>query len=210
MRHGLVLAALLLPLSGCYVAPQSPTYAQPGYAVQQPGYPQPGYAPGPDDSDDNVYPGYSYNDGAPSLYVDGAVMPLVLFGGAWGYYDGGHNWHRAPDAVNRRLEQRRASGATFRPGGGGGGFQPGRPAPGGDPYRGQSSFRPAEPGRPAPGGNPYQGQSSFRPADPGRPAPPSGGQGGFHPAAAPAAAPRPAAPPPREEHRRDCPPGQRC
>ncbi len=77
MRRGFVLAALVLPLSGCYVPPGPPGYAQPNYPP--PGYPPPGYDPY-----GAVYPGYSYNDGSPTLLVDGAVMPLIFFGGGWG------------------------------------------------------------------------------------------------------------------------------
>ena len=150
MRHGFTLAALLLPLSACYVAPP---YGQPGYGYAQPGYAQPAYAqpgyPGaPTDAYGNVYPGYAYNDGSPTLFVEGATEPLISFGGAWGYYDGRHEFHRAPDAVGRHLEQQRASGG-FRSGGGG--FPQGRPG-GGEPYRGQAQFRGAEPVRPAAAG----------------------------------------------------------
>jgi len=191
MRHRLALVALLLPLSGCYVAPQAPVYGQPGYGYAQPGYPQPGYPAQPYDPNAGIYPGYSYNDGDPTLYVDGAVMPLVLFGGSWGYYDAQHNWHRAPDAVGRHIEQQRAAGGGFHPG-----APQGRAPQGADPYRGgQSSFRPNEPARAAPAAPSYGGQSSFRPAEAARPAP--------------AAAPRPA-PAAQPERRRECPPGQRC
>jgi hypothetical protein len=198
MRHNLLLAALLLPLSGCYVAPQPIGYAQPqpGYPPP-PGYPpQPGYPPASYDQDDNIYPGYSENDGAPTLAVDGAVVPLVLFGGGWGYYDGRHNFHRAPDAVSHHLEERRSSGASFHPGGGPGFHPDAGPRPGGGP-----GFHPDAGSGPRPGGGP-----GFRPASvPG--GQPSGGQSSFRPN--PAAAARPAPPPARPE-RRECPPGQRC
>src|ERR1700733_11663659 len=165
MRHSLVLAALLLPLSGCYVAPQPSGYAQP-----QPGYaPQPGYPPASYGQDDNIYPGYSENDGAPTLAVDGAVVPLVLFGGGWGYYDGRHNFHRAPDAVSHHLEERRSSGASFHPGGGPGFHPDAGPRPGGGP-----GFHPDA--GPRPGGGP-----GFHPDAGSRP----GGGQGFHPDAGP-------------------------
>jgi hypothetical protein len=161
MRRDLVLAALLLPLSGCYVTQPGPGYVQPGYGYAQPGYPptggygyaQPAYPPAAYDAYGNVYPGYSDNDGAPTLFVDGAVMPLVLFGGGWGYYDGQHNWHRAPDAVSHHLEQQRAAGGTFHPGGAGGYPQArpeGRPLPAAAPYRAATPYHPVEQGRPAP------------------------------------------------------------
>ncbi len=196
MRGHVVLAALLLPLSGCYVAPQGPAYVQPGYPA---GYVQPGYASGPYDAYGSDYPGYSYTDGSPTRFVDGSVMPLVMFGGSWGYYDRGHSWHRAPDALSHRLEQQRAMGGPFRPNGGG--FQQGRPEgrPGGGGFsQPRPEGRPAgglgQPGpfgRPAPGGEQFHGQPAFRPT------------------AAPAA-PRPA--PPREEHNQghDCRLGERC
>jgi len=141
MRHGLVLATMLLPLAGCYVAQPAPNYgyAAPGYA--QPGYPPPGYPPASYGPYGNVYPGYSYNDGAPTLFVDGAVVPLILAGGGWGYYDAHRNWHRAPDAVSRHLEQQRAAVATFHPGGGG--YPQPRPGGGAQPDRGQPQYRPA-------------------------------------------------------------------
>jgi hypothetical protein len=149
MRRALPLAALLLPLCGCYVPPPDAGYgyAQPGYPPPAGyGYAQPGYPP-PTDPYGNVFPGYSYNDGAPSLFVEGAAMPLIFLGGGWGYYDGRHEWHRAPDAVGRHLEQQRASGATFRSGGGG--YNQGRP-PGPEPFRGQQQQnRPTEQVRPA-------------------------------------------------------------
>ena len=202
MRRDLVLAALLLPLGGCYVPPQGPDYgyaqpgypsgtgygyAQPGYAqpgypppgYPQPGYPPPGYPPAAYDPSGAVYPGYSYNDGAPTLLVDGAVMPLIVVGGGWGYYDTHHDWHRAPDGVSQQLERQRASGASFRPSGEG--YPQSRPPGGTEPYRGQSPYRPADQGRPA--------ATSY-------------------------AAPRPppAAQPAHEERERSgqCPPGQRC
>jgi hypothetical protein len=183
MRRGLVLAALLLPLTGCYVAQPGPGYAQPGYpAAVGYGYAQPGYPPAAYDPYGNVYPGYSDNDGDPTLFVDGAVMPLVLFGGGWGYYDGRHNWHRAPDAVSHHLEQRGASGATLHPGGAGG-FQQGRPEGG---VGGYPQGRPE--GRPLPAAAPYRAPTPYRPAEQGRPAPAHDDRQRGH----------------------DCPPGQRC
>jgi hypothetical protein len=205
MRRNLVLAALLLPLSGCYLPPQGPTgYAQPGYPP--PGYPPQGYPQAAYDPYGNVYPGYSYNDGTPTLLVEGAPMPLIVVGGGWGYWDSRHNWHRAPDEISRHLEQQHASGG-FRPGGGG--FAQPRPE-----------------GGPPPHGGFHAGDGHFaQPRPEGRPpqaAPPNGGQAFSHPpgqgpaAAVPAAAVRPAgAPrpePAHQEHQRghECPPGQRC
>jgi hypothetical protein len=163
MRRGLALAVLMLPLSGCYVPPSEAPgygYAQPGYPPA--GYPQPGYSGGGYDP----Y-GYSYNDGAPTMLVEGASVPLILYGGGWGYWDSRHSWHRAPDEVGHRLEQQRASGAGFHPGAGGFG-QPrpqGRPPGGGEPNRG--SFHGGEQGRPvaASGGAPRPPAASPPPRD---------------------------------------------
>jgi hypothetical protein len=63
-----------------------------------------------------IYPGYAYNDGAPTLLVGGVVFPLILVGGAWGYWGSGHVWFRAPDAVFRHLQERRRAGVVFRVG----------------------------------------------------------------------------------------------
>jgi hypothetical protein len=181
MRHGFMLAALLLPLAGCYVPPDSSGY----------GYAQPGYAVTPTDPYGNVYPGYDYNDGAPTLYVDGAVMPLIFFDGGWGYYDRGRSWHRAPDNVSRNLEQRRAGGGAYRSGGqdyrqphpsfGGQEHQQPRPSFGGQdprprpPQGGQSNSWERQ-GHPSFGGQDHQQpRPSFGGQDP-RPRPPQGGQ----------------------------------
>ena len=43
-------------------------------------------------------------------------FPLILVGGAWGYWGPGHVWFRAPDAVFRHLEGRRRAGVVFRVG----------------------------------------------------------------------------------------------
>nr|WP_294503254.1 hypothetical protein [uncultured Rhodopila sp.] len=96
MRHGFLMAALLVPLAGCYVQPQpAPAYgyAAPGYPA--PGYQQPGYAPDPYAV--QAQPGYGYDGGAPVIVEGGAAVPLVLFGSEWGYYDHERHWHRAPD-----------------------------------------------------------------------------------------------------------------
>ena len=132
MRHGLTLVALLLPLTGC-VAPVQPVgygyYAQQGYpgAYPQPGYPgaypQSGY-PGTYQQSDYAYPGFSYYEGSPTLFVEGATVPLVFFGGGWGYYDSGRHWHRAPAGVEHHLSQRYPGGAGYRPWGGGQGGRP--------------------------------------------------------------------------------------
>lgn len=191
MRHGFVLAALLLPLAGCYLPPQpapSYGYGAPGYAPQgygQPGYPPPGYPP--PGYDTQIYPGYSYNDGAPTLLVEGAAVPLIVVGGELGYYDAHHYWHRAPDPVAHNLAQRYPGGAAYRPGGGG--YPPPRPPGGGYPPP-----RPPDGGYPHPvptaGAEPYHGQpQQYRPP-PARPAPQAEHE--EHP------------------HNRECPPGQRC
>jgi hypothetical protein len=190
MRRGLWLGSLLLPLTGCYVAPSDPGYgyAQPGYPSPPPGYPLAGYpppsyppggyyAPAPYDPYAGGYPGYSCNSGAPTILEGGVAMPLVLFGGEWGFYDRDRHWHRAPEGVSRDLEAHRAGGGQFRPGA----------APRAEAY--------PRSGQPA-------GQAAYRPA--GQP----------QPSAAPPGAPRAAEagrPQPTEyEHRHDCQSGQRC
>jgi hypothetical protein len=101
-----------------------------------------------------IYPGYAYNDGAPTLLVGGVVFPLILAGGAWGYWGPGHAWFRAPDAVFRHLEDRRRAGVVFRvggpmhafggPGGGRPEGHPGGGRPEGHPGGGGGGGRPPE------------------------------------------------------------------
>jgi hypothetical protein len=162
MRYSVFLASMLL--SGCYAAPQGAGYggdappgyppAAPGYGYAQPGYGQPGYPPGaypPPPYDPNAagYPGYDNGGGAPTYLYGGASVPLVLLGGAWGFYDSGHHWHRAPEDVSRHLEEERRAGRwANRPG------EPrhpeGRQEPRGEPYRGPAQFHQGEAPRPAP------------------------------------------------------------
>jgi hypothetical protein len=221
MRQGLALVALLLPLTGCVAPPPQPVgygyYAQPGYpgAYPQPGYPgeydQPGYV-GAYAQPDYGYPGFAYNDGSPTLFVEGATVPLIFFGGGWGYYDRDRRWHRAPDRVEHNLSQRFPGGNGYRPWGGGRpeGFRPEAPRPEGFRPEGPrpEGFRPEGPragGYPA-GGAPW----ANRPAGPppggsaNRPAGPPPG-GGFQPpvqrAAVPAARPEPAPQRHREDER---------
>jgi hypothetical protein len=202
MLQRLALAALLLPLTGCVVPPQPVGY---GYGYPQPGYPGTDYA----------YPGYAYNDGSPTIAVEGATLPLIFYGGGWGYWDGYHRWHRAPEGLDRHLNQRFPGGAGYRPWGGGqigrsegfrpegfregsrvggypaggspGGFRPGGPFPGGGAPPGGNH-----------GGNPWANHAGGPPAGGGfRPQ----GQPPVQRAAVPAAG-RPSAPPP-ERHRQD-------
>jgi hypothetical protein len=143
MRRVLWLASLLLPLGGCYVAP-----AGAGYENAPPGYPPAGYSPPPYDPYASAYPGYSYNGGSPTFLEGGVAVPLVLFGGEWGYYDHGRHWHRAPEGVSRNLEAHRA-GANMAP----------RPEPGHQQRPGQpgpAAYRPAEGPRPAAAPRPAQ------------------------------------------------------
>lgn len=136
MRGALVIGMVVLSLGAANAQPPPPGYAYPppGYpppGYPPPGYPPPGYAPPvyPVDPYAGIYPGYAFNDGAPTLLVAGVVFPLILVGGAWGYWDGGHRWIRAPDTVYRHLEGRRAAGVVFRVGGPAHAFHgaPGRP-----------------------------------------------------------------------------------
>jgi len=167
MGRILLLATVLLPVGSAYAQPYPP-----------PGYPLP--LPFPMvvvDPFGSLYPGYAYNDGAPTLLIDGILFPLIFLGDEWGYYDPYHVWHRAPDAVYRHLEERRRAGVAFRTappphpmGGAPGRAVEGRPAvaPGG---------RPPEPGRAA--------SPPPRPVEPARAAPPP------RPAPAPAGRPAP-------------------
>jgi len=222
MRFGLALVALL-PLSACVVPPAPVGY---GYGYPPPGYSQPGYAPAGYPAGEFAYSGYSYNDGSPTLYVEGSTLPLIFYGGAWGYWGREGGWHRAPEGIDRHLSQRFPGGAGYRPWAGGPagrpeGFRPGGPAPGGFPAGGNGwTGRPAGPppgggtpwaGRPvapAPGGgNPWAGGANPWAGRPGGPAPggsPPGGARPFAPqhAVAPAAVSRPVAPAP-ERHRQD-------
>ncbi len=203
MRHGLALAALLLPLSACVVAPPPP----PAYGY---GYPPPGY-PVPDAG----YSGYAYNDGSPTMIVEGAPMPLIFYGGSWGYWDSGRHWHAAPEGIDRNLRQRYPGGVGYHPAGGPGpyGGPPGGPRVGaypggGNPYAGHQGGpyggpggEPRVGGYPPGGGNPYAGHPGGPYGGPGG-APPSGP--GYRPQGQPpvqhAAAPAPARPAP-ERHR---------
>lgn len=99
MRSPLAFAVLLLPLAGCVVAPAGPYYARP-------------VAPAPVAV---IYPGYSYNDGSPTLIVEGVTFPLIFYGGGWGYWDRFHRWHRAPEAVWNHLMRLHPGGAGYRP-----------------------------------------------------------------------------------------------
>jgi len=164
MRLRLAFAALLLPLAGCVVPPDAGPgpypYPPPGYPP--PGYPPPGY-PVPYGQPDLAYPGYAYNNGSPTLVVEGVTWPLVFYGGVWGYWDGYHRWHGAPGPVGRWLGMRHPGGVGYRPYGGG---QWGRPGGwGGRAY-----------GPPAGGYRPGVVPGGYRPT----------GGGGVRPAAAPA------------------------
>jgi hypothetical protein len=99
MDRALALMGLLLSLGGCVVTP-----AEPGYGYGQPAYP--GGEAYYDNS--NVYPGYSYNSGSPSLFVEGSAMPLTYYQGGWGYWDRERHWHHAPDQVERSLQRHHA------------------------------------------------------------------------------------------------------
>jgi hypothetical protein len=200
LRHIPWLAAILLPLDGCYLPPATPDYgyAQSAYAqsaygqsaygqpvYEQQGYGQPAYA-----QPDNVQPGYppggydpyagdpgfSYNNGAPMIMESGVPTPLVFFGGQWGFYDHDRHWHHAPDHVSHDLDAQRGGGHFYPNAGPGPSFHDGHPV----------------------GGAPYHGQ-------------PHGYPQGATPAAAPA--PHSAQPQPQphpQDQQRHCEPHQRC
>jgi hypothetical protein len=208
MGRKIWLAAVILPLSGCYVPPSGPAYApQPGYGSPgygygygAPAYGSPGYDP---------YSSYSYDNGEPAVIDGGVSVPLVLFGGEWGYYDHDRHFHRAPDGVSRDIENRRAFG-NGRPVPGS--FNPGPPGGGGQqPWHGQPNGSAAfHPGGPPPGqplGQP-PGQPLRQPL--GQPP----GQIPGRPFGQPSALPPRASPQPQPQERpqgpHNCPPGQHC
>src|SRR3981081_87588 len=115
MRPRFALVALLLPLGGCVVPPDQGCY---GYSAA---YPQPGYG----------YSGYSYYGDSPTMAFEGGNVPLIFYGGSWGYWDHGHNWHRAPDHVTRNLDQRFPGGSGYHAWGGNPAGRPVAPLPGG-------------------------------------------------------------------------------
>ena len=208
MRRSLALIALGLPLAGCVVEPNQPYgygYSPaPGYAAP-PAYSAPGYP-----QTEEIYPGYAYNEGSPYITVEGAALPLIFFGGSWGYYDGYHRFQRAPDRVWRHLEEHHPRGYGVRP------YEGGREAPrfggGGRPeYRQAPPQYQQQSGRPAFQALPQGGRPEYHQAPPTAFAPPQ------HQAPPQVAAPpvRAQAPvqPQHQEHRGDhrCPPGQqRC
>ena len=225
MRRGIAWAALLLPLTGCYVPPAG--YGPGGYSYAPPSYPgaYPGAAIGAGVGYDTgySYPGYAYNGGAPTIIVEGASVPLAYYGGGWGYYDRYRRFQRAPDHVWHHLENRHPGGVGFR--GYGGGFiaRPDGPRFGGynAPHfsgPGRPEYRPNFQPRPGPGPGPGPGVAGGGQANWQR----FGSQPGVQapqfrqPMAQPAAAPRPMAAPSAQPHQgggggsRHCPPGQKC
>ena len=201
MRYRLAFAALLLPLAGCVVPPDQAGYGYGyGYGYPQPGYPgaypQPGY-PGAYPQPDYGYPGFSYYDGSPTLAVEGATVPLIFYDGGWGYWDGGHNWHHAPEGVARNLNQRFPGGSGYHPWGGG---QPGHP---GGPTVSAFPGAPGRPGGPPPAGGGFPGRP------PGGP-PPGAGFAGRPPGGPPpGGAPRTASPAPLSHAAPPAPSGQK-
>ena len=182
MRRGLMLASLLLPLTGCYV--------QPGVGYGYGGYQQPGYQAAPYGYQEDAYPGYDYNGGSPHMAYEGSQMPLIFFGGLWGFNDRYGNFHRAPDGVQRHLESRHPQGSGARAFGG----QSAAPHFGG----GQQQFAP-------PAHQGWQGGGGGQPRVEHRQAPVAPAAAAPAPRAAAAPAPR------QEEHRggdRHCPNGQ--
>ena len=234
MRLGLMAAALILPLAGCVVQPSGSAgygYQASSYTAAGSSYPgaypgaYEGTYPGDYQAADSGYSGYNYNDGAPSMIVQGASVPLLFYGGGWGYWDGSRRWHRAPQYVYRHLEERHPGGYGFR--GGGQGYYGRSAGPGYGGVISRPDFRQyggvppgARYGGPGPGyqGNRFGGAAPFQP-NPGpmhnATAPFQPNPGPMHNAAAPqprfvpqaqAARPAPAAPPPAAQ----APRGGRC
>ena len=206
MRRGPIFAMILLPLAGCVPPPGGPGY---GYG----GYPQPyqggGSAP-PVYGDPNAgYSGYAYNDGAPYIVEEGVTLPLIFFGGAWGYYDRERHFRRAPEHVYRELQSR-------HPGGSGARVFSGQAAPPHFNGGGQAAphFNGGGQAQPPHFNGGGQAQPHFNAPPPVQHTQPSFAAPPHH--AAPVAAPpvQHTAPPARqEEHRgrQQCPPGQfRC
>lgn len=200
MRRALIVVAALLPLTGCYVEPGS------GYGYGQPGYQSP-YGEDPD-----VYPGYSYNDGAPYLMVEGVPLALIYFGGVWGYYDGYGRFIHAPDRLSHHLYGRFPGGhgarvyTGGRPASGrvGGSQPPPRTEHRAPEYGGQGRAEPryAPPARTEPAYAPHRPEPARSSPPPARSSPPP-------------ARNNPPPPSNHEEHRRNdehrCPRGQdRC
>jgi hypothetical protein len=199
MRYRFALMAMVLPVTGCYAPPPPPygAYGYPQPAYPQPGYPQPLYPSPGYPSADFSYPGFAYYEGSPTIAVGGAVLPLIFLGGAWGYYDRDHSFHRAPDSVAHHLEGRYPGGSGYRPWAGPagrpggfagtgypGGFHPNGPPAGGPPPAGPP------PGGQRPGGVPPAAAGFFpRPVQSGGQPPPNAYRptgtppgGGSHPA----------------------------
>ena len=219
MLRALTLAALLLPFAGCY-APPGAGYVD-GYS------PQPDYQPQPYADSQYGYAGYDYNGGSPYMSYEGASVPLIYYGGYWGFYDHDRRFRHAPDSVGRLLESRHPGGYGANTYGGRSpespyGFRPqGAPRPQYQPT-GVAPLLAAPPPRPfAPAfATPQQrllapafAEPPPRPAAPAfaapRPLPNPVAPAFAAPVPRPAA---PAAPARHEEHReRQCPNGQtRC
>ena len=195
--RGLWLAALLLPLGGCYQGATGPVYGEaqsayppgvyppgvypptgdptPVYSPPgdpPPGYSSGGYAPVPYAAS----PSYGYNDGAPTIVEGGGVAPLVLYGAGSGYHEREHQLHHGPEGFEHdRDEHWRAEHRD-------------------DEDRFQREDRRSPPG------NGRFGAAAFRPGEPPHQGTPTN------------IAQRPvqASPPRPEAHRAACPPGQRC
>jgi hypothetical protein len=209
MRRGPIFAMMMLPLAGCVPVPGGPGYGGYAPAPYQGGYEQPGYPPPAYGYQDSGYPGYSYNEGSPYIVEEGVTLPLIFFGGAWGYYDRDRHFRRAPEHVYRDLQAR-------HPGGSGARVFSGQAIP--PRFNGGGQAAPHFNGG---------GQAPPPHFNGGQPAWQGGGQAVQHPPpsfaappqhAAPVAAPVQHAPPPAQQPRREeprghqqCPPGQfRC
>ena len=139
-----------------------PAVVAPSYGAPPPPYgvPSPVYGmPPPACGIPPAAAGYAVMGGTPMVLLDGAWVAFTFAGGlGWGYYDGWHHWHRAPERYWGGLERRYPHGEGLR-------GSPRRGGPYGMPR--SSAFRPGyqHPGR-APAPFVHPGGAGFRPGAP--------------------------------------------
>ena len=97
MKRCVFLVAAVLPVVGCTVQPGSIT----GPVFVPPSIQLPGIVAVPLEVDPGV------------IIVGGVSFDPVFVGGTWGYYDGYHHFHNAPERDRARLEGRYPGGRGF-------------------------------------------------------------------------------------------------